>query len=79
MATLDSVYLQRWTFVQPVSVVGELVRGNAIPDYFLDHPEVGSPIDGEVDWDEVPGGRLQPFTGAVLGWDPDNGTRVITG
>jgi len=79
MATLDSKNLKRWTMLHPVSVVGQFVRGNAIPDFFAMHPEIGSPVDAEENWDGVDQGRIQAFSSAIVGWDPVGGARVVTG
>jgi hypothetical protein len=79
VATLDSIHVQRWTAFLPESEVGQFVRGNAIPDFFAAHPEIGSPLGAEVDWDEVKGGRIQAFSGGIVGWDPDGGARVVSG
>jgi LGFP repeat len=62
----------------PEDVVGQFVPANAIPAYFVQHPEIGSPIGGEADWDGVDGGRIQSFTGGVVGWDAANGARVVS-
>jgi hypothetical protein len=74
----DDAHKQRWTLLGPVETVGEFVRGNAIPDYFVAHPEIGSPIDAEADWDGADGGRVQAFTAGVVVWDSDGGARVLS-
>jgi hypothetical protein len=78
MTSSDQAHLARWTFLHPVSVVGEMERGHAIPDYFVAHPEIGSPISGETDWDGASGGKIQVFTGSVVVWDPAGGARELT-
>ena len=76
--TTDQAYNQRWTLIHPTTVVGQFVRGNAIPEWFVAHPEVGSPIGAEMDWDGAPGGRIQSFSGGIVAWDPAGGVREIT-
>lgn len=77
--TTDEAFEQRWTLLQPIEVVGEFVRGQAITDYFVQHPEIGSPIGGEADWDGVDGGKIRAFSGGVVGWDEAGGARVVNG
>lgn len=78
MSSADAAHLQRWTLIHPVSVVGQFVRGNAIPEYFVANPAIGSPLGAESDWDGVSGGRIQAFTGGCVGWDPAGGARMVT-
>jgi hypothetical protein len=77
MASTSDAHRQRWTMVHDESDVGVFVEGNAIPDYFAAHPEIGSPVGAETDWDGAPGGRIQSFTGAIVVWDPAGGTRTL--
>ncbi len=79
MATLDDILRQRWTMMQPEDVVGLYVPGNAIPDYWRAHPDLGSPIAAETDLDGIDGGRVQAFTGGVVTWDATNGVQVVSG
>jgi len=72
----DLAHRARWTLVKPEKTVGQFVRGNAIPDYFVAHPEVGSPLGPEVTIEG--GGVVQAFTGCVLRWTPANGVEVVT-
>jgi hypothetical protein len=74
--TIDDALKARWTLIQGEDVVGQFVRGNAIPDHFIAHPELGSPITAESDTDD--GGRVQAFTNAVITWHPDRGVEVVT-
>lgn len=75
--SIDDALKARWTLLHGESVVGRFVRGNAIPDYFVQHPELGSPITSEADTGD--GGRVQAFTGSVVTWYPDRGVQVVTG
>jgi hypothetical protein len=74
--TIDDALKARWTLLEGEDVVGQFVRGNAIPDYFIAHPELGSPITGESDTDD--GGRVQAFTNGVVVWHADRGVEVVT-
>jgi hypothetical protein len=78
MPSVDAMLLQRWTLLAAASKVGPFVRGNAIPDFWVQHPELGSPISGEADWDGVDGGRIQAFACGTVGWDATNGVRIVS-
>ena len=77
MTTTDQAHSQRWTLIHPTSTVGQFVSANAIPAYFTAHPEIGSPIGAESDWDGADGGRIQAFTGGLVVWDPAAGARQL--
>ena len=78
MATTDDLHHLRWVLLYPATHVGQFVRGNAIPDYFVANPSIGSPIGPEQDWEGVEGGRIQAFSSAVVCWSPGDGARVVT-
>jgi hypothetical protein len=67
-----------WTLLKTEKQVGPLIPGHGIDDYWLAHPELGSPITPEQDWSDVPGGRIRGFSAGRVGWDATNGAREIT-
>lgn len=73
MATLDDVHKTRWALVKAGI---DYNHDFAIPTYFRQHPEIGSPLGPEVD---VGGGvTAQAFTGGVLKYTPAGGVEVVT-
>lgn len=78
MTTVDAMLAQRWALLAAAEAVGPFTAGHAIDDFWVQNPQIGSPIGGEVDWDGVDGGKLRPFANAVVGWDAANGARVVS-
>lgn len=77
ISTLDA-HKARWTLLKTEKQIGPLVPGHGIDDYFIAHPEVGSPLRPEEDWADVPGGKIRSFSGGVVVWDAANGAREVT-
>jgi hypothetical protein len=74
MATIEDNLLERWRlFVPDLAYNAEF----GIPAFWLQHPEIGSPVGPERDLDD--GGKAQTFTNAVVQWSQDEGARVVTG
>jgi hypothetical protein len=75
--TTTAAHLARWNaFKTGIPYYPEF----AIPTYWREHPELGSPINKEDQEDgEAPGVVLQSFTGGVVRWRPESGVELVTG
>lgn len=71
---IENAHLARWKLIKASGI--PWVRDNAIPTYFREHAEVGSPLGPEMPIDG--GGVVQAFTGCVLKWTPEGGVEVVT-
>lgn len=72
MATLNDAHVTRWKAIRTTIPYNP---SHAIPTFFREHPEVGSPLGPEMSLGD--GGVAQAFTGGVLRWHPDTGVTVV--
>jgi uncharacterized protein with LGFP repeats len=50
---------------------------NAIAQFWRQHPELGSPLSGEIGLDE--GGVAQAFANGIVRWSPETGAELVSG
>jgi len=68
MATIHDLQAMRWNAIDPKI---PFAPENAIAQYWLQHPELGSPLGPETPLDD--GSVGQAFANGVLTWSPHNG------
>jgi hypothetical protein len=72
MARLDDLWELRWKAInRDVAYAPE----NAIARFWRQHPELGSPISGEVALDD--GGVAQAFANGIVQWSPETGPVLV--
>ncbi len=74
MATEHDAHLARWKLIKATGI--PYVPQNAIPTYFRQHPELGSPLGPELPREG--GGVVQAFTGGAVRWTPEVGVELVT-
>ncbi len=74
MATEHDAHLARWKLVKATGI--PFNPDTAIAQYFISHPELGSPLTAEMPRDG--GGVVQAFTGGVVRWTNDAGVELVT-
>jgi hypothetical protein len=72
MPTIDDLQQIRWNAIVPNI---PYVSSNAIPGYWLQHPELGSPLAAEVTLDD--GTLAQVFANGVVQWSESNGVSLV--
>ncbi|HEY1297276.1 MAG TPA: hypothetical protein VGJ60_29710 [Chloroflexota bacterium] len=71
MATVDDLQAKRWHAIDPTI---PYAPANAIPQYWLEHPELGSPLGPETQLDD--GSVGQAFANGVVTWSAENGVAL---
>ena len=72
MPTIDDLQLLRWHAIDQTIPYDTT---HAIPQYWLQHPELGSPLAHETTLDD--GTIAQAFANGVVQWTSDNGASVV--
>lgn len=72
MSTIDDLQQLRWHAIDS-SIPYD--GSNAIPQYWLQHPELGSPLAAEATLDD--GSTAQAFANGVLRWSADTGVAIV--
>jgi hypothetical protein len=68
MSSLDDLWQMRW---QAVNAEVPYMPDSGIAIFWREHPELGSPLSGELALDD--GGVGQAFTNGIVRWSPENG------
>jgi hypothetical protein len=68
MPTITDLQAMRWNAIDPTI---PFAPENAIGQYWLQHPELGSPLGPETPLDD--GSVGQAFTNGVVTWSPHTG------
>lgn len=72
MPTIDDLQLLRWHAIDQTIPYDP---SHAIPQFWLDHPELGSPLAAETELDD--GSIGQAFANGVVQWTQDGGASVV--
>jgi uncharacterized protein with LGFP repeats len=73
LATEHDAHLVRWKMIKSTGIPYN--PENAIPTYFREHAELGSPLGPELPRDG--GGVVQAFTGGVVRWTAESGVELV--
>jgi hypothetical protein len=72
MASLAELWQIRWNAINADIIYAP---DNAITKYWQLHPELGSPLSGELQLDE--GGVAQAFANGIVRWSADTGVVLV--
>jgi LGFP repeat len=72
MATINDLQAKRWNAIDPTI---PFAPDNAIQRFWLEHPELGSPLGPETPLDD--GSVGQAFANGVLTWTAANGVALM--
>lgn len=75
MTTIEAGHRARWFLLGEEDEIGPFVPGHGIDDFFVAHPEVGSPIGPEEELDG--GGKIRAFSGGVVTWTEERGAELV--
>jgi hypothetical protein len=73
MASLNELWQIRWNAINAEVVY---VPENAITQFWQHHPELGSPLSGELSLDE--GGVAQAFANGIVQWSAETGVVLVS-
>ncbi len=72
MATINDLQAKRWNAIDPTI---PFAPDNAIQQFWLQHPELGSPLGAETPLDD--GSVGQAFANGVLTWTAADGVVLV--
>jgi hypothetical protein len=72
MATLEDLWQVRWS---AINTDVPYVPDSGIATFWREHPELGSPLGGEIGLDD--GSVAQAFANGIVRWSPDGGAEQV--